>query len=92
MDDRTRLGAMIVLFGILLVSVILLIKQVIPPVRVLPGDSDDTNIPQELLGDMYEMRYMDMMPYGGYKEIHDRRRDRIREHVVQYDASGNRLF
>ena len=36
MECRTRLGLAIFLFGLLLVSVLVLIRQVIPPVHVLP--------------------------------------------------------
>lgn len=87
MEDRTRLGLGIFLFGLLLVSVLILIRQVIPPVHVLPSDDENIPPPNELLGPRYETRYIDIVPYGEYKEVSSRK---IK--AKQKDASGNTIF
>jgi hypothetical protein len=64
----------------------MLIRQVIPPVHVLP--SEDTpitpDIPKELIG-RYETRYVDLMPYGEFKKVTNTVKAKI------LDASGNSL-
>jgi hypothetical protein len=76
MEERTRLGLAIFLFGVLLVSVILLIREVIPPVHVLPDDAPQVEY-------AYETRFLEDIPYSmySYKTKESKRKHR--------DASGN---
>jgi hypothetical protein len=86
MECRTRLGLSIFLFGVLVVAVLVLIRQVIPPVHVLPSEDSPITpeIPDELLG-RYETRYVDLMPYGDFKNVSKK----VKAKMV--DASGNSL-
>ena len=88
MKEQTRIGFALVLMTILTIAILILITQVIPPVRVLP-EENEKDIP-ELLGPRfgtYEVPYL-------FKKVDGPYTDRIEKKLEakQYDASGNRMY
>jgi hypothetical protein len=93
MECRTRLGLSIFLFGVLLVAVLVLIRQVIPPVRVYK-EEEETGYPA--LDKVYETRYIDIGPSGQYRRIVDSNSGEYKKlpgtiKAKMTDASGNTL-
>jgi len=86
MKEQTRIAFGLVLMTILTIAILILITQVIPPVRSLPEDEETPKVSSELLGPSYTYNYIDRKPDPYSYE------QRILSKKASYDASGNRVF
>jgi hypothetical protein len=85
MKEETRIGFGLVLMTILTIAILILITQVIPPIRTLP-EENVRRVSDPPFG-YYELSYLLKEADGPYT-------DRIEKKLEakQFDASGNRIF